>query len=483
MERSGVDMDRELQEFQERRRRRQQRRKQRLITTAVVTVLALLLLGLTAYLTYHRGMRNLGLTSLRQPVPSGQSAASATAPPAAEETGRINVLLFGTDEEIDQVGRTDTIMLVSLDPRSGDAGVLSIPRDTRVEIPGRGFQRINAANALGGPQLLVRTVEQLLGVPVHYYVAVNFTGFVRFIDALGGIEVDIPRPMKYDDYAQGLHIDLPAGRQVLNGQQALHYVRYRGDGLGDVALVDPARGTYDGRVRRQLEFAELVARKVFSVSTLPRLPQLVQELFGMVRTDISLDRALALVVSARNFDVSRLQTAVLPGTAGTVNGASYWLHDAAKTRVVVDRVIRGLDVLTVEVLNGSGRSGAATAAADWLRSHGFDVVRVGNAPAGFAYERTQIIVNRDGVDAKALADLVGSRVAGASHDGEPGVLVVQATPVLRDPALVNAGDSAAGRGMAGAAPAGTTAAASAGTVAGGASGPDVTIVLGLDFQG
>lgn len=517
MERSGVDIEQELQAFEERRRRRRERRKRQLVMTVVVTVLALLLFGLTAYLTYHRGMRNLGLSSLRQPVPGSSTVASAPEPAGEPQAaGRINVLVVGTDEEIDRVGRTDTIMLVSFDPRTGDAGVLSIPRDTRVEVPGRGFQRINVAYAVGGPELLRRTVEQLLGVPVHYYVALNFTSFERFIDALGGIEVDIPRPMKYDDYAQGLHIDLPAGRQVLNGRQALHYVRYR-DALGDVSAVDPARGVYDGRVRRQLEFAELVARKVFSVSTLPRLPQLVQELFGMVRTDISLDRALALLVSARNFDVSRLQTAVLPGTAGTVNGASYWLMDAAKARVVVDRVIRGLDLVTVEVLNGSGRPGAATAAADWLRSNGYDVVRVGNAPAGFSYERTQVIVNRAGVDVEELTALLNGRLASPAAnslagDGAPaGVLVVQAAPVLRDPAFVETGeasppgggrnvasaapssagpistaadgaraDSAATGGAAAASPRGGTAAGSAAT-AGSPTGPDVTIVLGMDF--
>src|SRR5690606_32000284 len=190
---------------EERRRRRRERRKRQLVMTVVVTVLALLLFGLTAYLTYHRGMRNLGLSSLRQPVPGSSTVASAPEPAGEPQAaGRINVLVVGTD----------TIMLASFDPRTGDAGVLSTPRDTRVEVPGRGFQRINAAYAVGGPELLRRTVEQLLGVPVHYYVALNFTSFERFIDALGGIEVDIPRPMKYDDYAQGLHIDLPAGRQV-----------------------------------------------------------------------------------------------------------------------------------------------------------------------------------------------------------------------------------------------------------------------------
>lgn len=514
MERSGNELDREQQElleFEERRRRRRERRRRQMILAAAATLLALVLFGLTAYFTYQRGMKNLG-ASRRWTAPAATTATTAGAgspAPAEEAPGWVNVLVIGTDEDIDRVGRTDTIMLVSFEPRSGAAGVLSIPRDTRVEIPGRaGFHRINVANALGGPELLMETVEQLLGVPVHHYVVLNFAGFERFIDALGGIEVEIERPMRYDDYAQGLHIDLPAGRQVLNGRQALHYVRYRADGLGDVSLVDPARGVYDGRVRRQLHFAELVARKVLSVGSLPRLPQLVQELFGMVRTDISLDRALALAVSARNLEPDRIKTAVLPGVGDTIGGASYWVHDPGRTRIVVDRVIRGLDLPTVEVLNGSGQQGAATRAADWLRRHGWDVVRVANAPSGVPYERTQLIVHKDGFDVDGLAALVSGRVDGGR------VLVQRVQPVQRDPAFVQAGAGAGtgatggsggagvsgGPGGAGGTGGNGTAAASAaagdgtgvaadsgiGGVAAAAgaadSGPHATIILGLDFQ-
>ncbi len=482
MERPGNEMEHELLEFQERRRRRQERRKRRLVAAVVVTLLALLLAGLTAFLTYERGMRQLGLSSLRNVNPSHNTASRLG---AAAEAGRVTVLVIGTDDEIDRVGRTDTIMLVSFDPRSGDAGVLSIPRDTRVEIPGRpGYHRINVAHALGGPGLVMLTVEQLLGVPVHHYVAVNFTGFERFIDALGGVEVYIPQRMKYDDYAQGLHIDLQPGRQLLNGREALHYVRFRADGLGDVALVDPVREIYDGRVRRQLEFAQIVARKVLSVSTLPRLPQLVQELFGMVRTDISIDRAVALAVAARQVDPSRIETAVLPGTSDVIGGASYWVHDPVRTQLVVDRVIRGVDLMTLEVLNGNGQTGAAADAADWLRRNGYDVVRIGNAPGGFSYERTQVIVNEYGVDADALTALVATRLAGGALGGAAGAagpVVVYAPPTQSHPSLARVADAGNGRrGTASAAPTGDTGAAG---MEAAAAQPDVTIIVGSDFQG
>src|SRR5690606_31473115 len=148
-------------------------------------VAAIVLAGLTAYFTYEKGMRSLGASSSQSRLRSVHSAGHPGA--AGDQTSdtdsrRINVLVIGTDSGIDNVARTDTIMLVSFDPQTGDAGVLSIPRDTRVVIPGRsGYHRVNVAHALGGPQLVMRTIEHLLDVDVHHYVAVNFMSFERFI--------------------------------------------------------------------------------------------------------------------------------------------------------------------------------------------------------------------------------------------------------------------------------------------------------------
>src|SRR5690606_25777176 len=139
-----------------------------------------------------------------------------------------------------------------------------------------------------GPELTVRTVENLLDIDIDHYLVLDFASFARFIDLLGGVEVEIDRPMRYDDYAQGLHIDLKPGRQVLTGEQALQYVRFRADGLGDVALVDPVREVYDGRVKRQLEFVRRVAARAMGIEAIPRLPQLVPELIAMVDTDIGI---------------------------------------------------------------------------------------------------------------------------------------------------------------------------------------------------
>src|SRR5690606_2673389 len=151
-------------------KRRRARRRRQAATALVVTLVALALAFLTAYLTYQRGMRGLGVSD-------------ATADASAGPVRRVTILLIGIDDMSLGAARTDTLMLVSFDPRTAEAGVLSIPRDTRVEIPGRsGYHRINTAYSLGGPSLAVRTVERLLGVDIDHYLVVDFSSFARVID-------------------------------------------------------------------------------------------------------------------------------------------------------------------------------------------------------------------------------------------------------------------------------------------------------------
>ncbi len=153
-------------------------------------------------------MRSLESSRLRAMQHAARSGGATQGEPVVGGVpvvaGWINVLVIGTDQDIDRAGRTDTIMLVGFNPRTGDAGVLSIPRDTRVEIPGR--QAITASTSptpWAGRGCSCAPSKQLLGVDVHHYVTINFSGFERFIDALGGVEVEIPRPMRYDDFAKG----------------------------------------------------------------------------------------------------------------------------------------------------------------------------------------------------------------------------------------------------------------------------------------
>ncbi len=149
---------------------------------------------------------------------------------------KIMVMIMGVDEREGDVGRSDTLMVATLDPKKKKAAILSIPRDTRVKIKGNGFDKINAAYAYGGYQLTQDTVENLLGVQMEHYVIINIQSFKKIIDAIGGVDINVEKRMYYEDIWDddgGLLIDLQPGMQHMDGKTAITYVRYR-DEEGDL---------------------------------------------------------------------------------------------------------------------------------------------------------------------------------------------------------------------------------------------------------
>lgn len=319
---SPQELEIKRRELEEKRRlRREMRRKRALFYTFCVVLGLILLLGTAYWSYYHELPLGLGRGWAEDPI--------------------VNVLLLGVDTGADQGNRSDTMILFSLDKRDGSLSAVAIPRDTQVRIPGRrGVDRINAAHAIGGPALAVRTVEQLLGVDVDYYVRLDYAGFKAIVDTLGGVVIDVERRMYYEDKAQGLKIDLQKGLQRLNGDQALQYVRYRSDGMGDVSLVDAAKGEYAGRVERQLKFIRALFTQAVSAKAVLNAPELIGQLMRAVSTDMPPDVAVRLAMLAKDTPPQAIEAAVLPGAGATVGGASYWLVNEAKAREVVDRLIR-----------------------------------------------------------------------------------------------------------------------------------------------
>ncbi|MGE5508191.1 MAG: LCP family protein [Chitinophagales bacterium] len=346
----------------------------------------------------------------------------------------VNILVVGIDERRQDVGRTDTVLLVTYNPDARRMHAVSLPRDTRVVIPGYNYhQKLNAAYALGGVDLTRRTIEDLLGLTIDYYFLVDFQGFARAVDALGGVTLDVPRQMDYDDRAQDLHIHLKPGRQRLTGKEALGFVRYRSDGLGDISLVDPVNQVYDGRVARQQLFVKALVEEALQPRNLWRIPSLIRIAAQTVETDMPLSRMVAYARSARKLTQGDLSTSILAGAGQMVGGVSYWVPepDAARELVrvslavekapaakpdaltrrlplpdfkeglekVVSAVVpakRPLPPARVKVLNGTGQAALATQAAKRLETDGFVLAGVGNAPH-YGYDSTRVI-NRTGRD-------------------------------------------------------------------------------------
>ncbi|MBC7329554.1 LCP family protein [bacterium] len=328
--------------------------------------------------------------------------------------GRITVLIVGQDQGINMPkgeGRSDTIIVGSLDLASNKGFILSIPRDTRVYIPAAGREdKINSAIVISGIEATKEAISNLLGIPIDYYVKVKVEGFQKIVDALGGIDIYVDRDMHYKDDTQHLYINLKKGYQHLNGYQAMGFVRFRHESLGDLA-----------RIKRQQRFILALLNKIRSPAVLPRLPFLLKEIYKNVETNFTLSDLLFLAKKYGK-ELPIVETAVLPGRPMTINGVSYYEPDTDDLQFIAQRILNPSvqeSGPTVEVLNGGGIPGAASKAAQKLSELGFSVVYIGNAES-FSHNKTVIMVHTDGLNesTRVLKETLGC--GEIKKNGNPG---------------------------------------------------------------
>ena len=293
---------------------------------------------------------------------------------------RVNILIVGCDE-MENHGRADTIVFLSISPKTKDALILSIPRDTRVEIPGRGMDKINHAYAFGGESLISETVSSFLGVPIHFYAVVNFNGFVYIIDELGGVEIDVEKEMYYVDKAGGVEINLHPGKQILDGEKALQYIRFRYDKLGDL-----------GRIKRQQKLALAVIKKMINFDSIIKIPQISEGMKEYIETNIEARDTVALTNLFRGVNQEKFRIETVQGKPVYIEGISYLEPNVEEVQQRVKSLIYGKNSgMKVEVLNGNSMMGIAHKIAQDLELQGFEIVNIGNAD-NFNYEQTKIIV-------------------------------------------------------------------------------------------
>ena len=279
------------------------------------------LLMLAVFLTAALGGAYFASNSLTEkPLEKKQSEELLTAKDKA------TIMIMGVDERDDDVGRSDTLMIASIDPKTNQASLLSVPRDTRVKIKGHGFDKVNAAYAYGKERLSQDTVENLLGVNIDHYIIINTKSFKKIIDAIGGIDIDVPKRMHYEDPWDddgGLIIDFQPGMQHMDGAKAVTYVRYR-DEEGDL-----------GRIRRQQDFVRACMEKIVSPAIIPKLPSVIKEVMGSIETDLSFRQLLEFAGTLKESKNNGLKTDMVPGKPLYIEGISYWIPDLNKLRLTV----------------------------------------------------------------------------------------------------------------------------------------------------
>lgn len=381
---------------------------------------------------------------------SSAVAAGERTPPAPTET--LNVLVVGTDSReglteqqllelgTEDVGTalTDTIMLVQLSPLRDEAAIVSFPRDLRVEVSGEGPAKINAVHPMGGPDLLVRTVQDMTDLRIDHYVEVNIAGFLEMTDAVGGVEVCLDEPM-VDRYAG---VDLPAGCQMLDGRKAAGFVRSR-------RVEDQFGGGDDfGRIARQQYFIRQAMEEITSANTLAnpvRVKRLIDAVAGAVTTDTDLGatQMLRLAESLSSISPDTVSTRVVPGYYSADTGYVHAYEDQAEALfqalrdgtalpqvgLTAPAELVAADVRVV-VLNGAGTSGLAGEVADFLEARGFDVVGTGNAGTAavpdYSYEVTEVgYAAGDEAKARLVADVLpGARLVELEDPPTQGDVVV-----------------------------------------------------------
>lgn len=323
---------------------------------------------------------------------------------AVRKNEPVNLLLMGVDigdpksKNANDPKRTDTLMLVNYNPSTEEINMVSIPRDTLIIINGKN-QKINAAHAIGGINYSIESVEKLLDIDVNYYGKVDYEGFRKIIDAIGGVDMKINNRMDYDDPTQNLSIHFKKGEVVhLDGKKAEEFFRWRknndGTGLANGDL---------GRIENQHEFMKNVIDKmknpVDAAKVLPIIPE-------YVKTNMNPEEILKYTYIMARTQSDKLNITTLKGDTGYINNISYFIYDEKQNSELLQKLHEtsgstntGLslkrDELKVEVLNGTDESGLASKVRNSLEQKGYRNITIGNCNHVSATKATAYGIDRN----------------------------------------------------------------------------------------
>ncbi len=240
---------------------------------------------------------------------------------ASEPVKPFLMLLLGVDSRDGESARSDTIMLAAVHPTKQSAYLISIPRDSYMELSGKGYDKVNHAMAFGGPKMVKESLEKFLDVKIDRYMSVDFDGFRQIVDELGGVPVDVKKRMKYSDPSDDTYIDIKPGLQNLSGEQALDYARYRKSDLGK------EDSDYQ-RINRQQEIVRALAAKGATVQAYAKAFSLMEIVGNHVKTDLTEGEIASLLLSYGDPTPNEIRTDTLIGQDERIwhNGILGWYH-------------------------------------------------------------------------------------------------------------------------------------------------------------
>lgn len=260
----------------------------------------ILIIGFCSYYIYSFYL----FTNKIQQTPTNQPSARATAFPEWKGTERVNILLLGVDKRPHETStRSDSIMILSINPITKKGHLFSVLRDTWVDIPGYKKNRINDAYAHGGPELLAQTIEKLTGLPIQYYFVTDFKGFEKIVDAIGGVDLYVEKDMHYKMWEENGYYDinLKKGMQHLDGKKALQYVRFRHDRTGDYT-----------RTERQRKFLICIVNEFKKSTNLIRLPGILDTISAYLTTNMNTSDMIRLATLGYKMDLQQIKMEQIP---------------------------------------------------------------------------------------------------------------------------------------------------------------------------
>ncbi|MBU3202732.1 LCP family protein [Clostridium algidicarnis] len=321
-----------------------------------------------------------------------ESQAKIIKPVDSKRALPINILILGVDigdpniKDNDDIKRTDSMMLLHYNPSEKDVKVISIPRDTKIKINNKDI-KINSAYAFGGAKKTIEVVENMLDTTINYYIKVDYKAFTKFIDAIGGVNMDIEEDMKYDDEGQDLHIDFKKGKNIhLDGKKAEEFFRWRknndGTGLAEGDL---------GRIKNQHIFMEKVTKKIKSPMMPLRIPKILSVIEENVETNMSPRIMVKHGSKGIGLSSSNIKFSTLEGEPKYIKGISYFVYDKNKNKDTLQSLqsvsktassstVGGVDKskLKVKVLNGTNTEGLAKIYSNMLKNLGYQNIIIGN---------------------------------------------------------------------------------------------------------
>ncbi len=349
---------------------------------------------------------------------------SATAlgidPQKLKNIGRINILILGESGYEDDYKLTDSIMVASYNPQTGQASLLSIPRDTYV---GKRDRNTASANYLASYKMnsvyrngtnipeTVERVEELIGINIDNYILIDTDAIIQIVDAIGGVKFNVPIDMDYDDYNQNLHIHLKAGEQLIDGDKAEQLLRFRHNQDGTSYPVE--YGDNDlGRMRTQREFIQVTLKQLIKFENVTKVLDLLDIAFNNIRTDLSLETIKYYIPYAFKFNMENIKSGMVPGVSEKCNGIWIYIADKKETKKVVDDLFTDIqiqeqntntientniveenevtDEIKIELLNGTNSDSILDKVKKKLTEKGYTITKTGNTNSA----SSSLIINR-----------------------------------------------------------------------------------------